>query len=52
MYRLPGRLTVEALERVWRSIPPQHVWFWCLAGELPDLADEMDARAGEQGAEP
>ena len=45
------RRSVEALERIWRTLPIEHVWFWGQAGVLPDLADEMDAREAQRADE-
>jgi hypothetical protein len=35
--------SVEALERVWRAIPVACAWWWIQTGELPSLAETMDA---------
>jgi hypothetical protein len=39
--------TPAALERIWNAVPPAAVWFWVLTGELPTIAEELDAREAE-----
>ena len=36
--------TPAALERIWAAAPSAAVWLWSVAGELPTLTEELDAR--------